>query len=449
MRRAPVLKSIVTVICLLLFLLQPNIHCSNKSGENTSGKGNNPIYTKGPDVGLWESPSAPDQVLAQEVKMQPGAAEVSDEAMRFLEKADQKTGVYVFSDDAPGVAKLEPGKFVFFRNHSVRKIVSTEEKDGKLIVRTAKCRFTDVFSDAHLHFKEHYDWKDHTTALLENFDLSFGNAVYAQDGGSSFSQSLSWEGELRGYKVKIKLNPEGGRKLNFEINVRKETSANITFKGFISEFDNETEVTVAGSELQLFRSENANLQGEVEVQFAAVELGDEGEMLNIPWTIFERPILISGIPFVFKIKANAKVFPAIPAGASSQGHMKFSYNSNTGFRYEGRRVNPEGNVTGQTFEILGETLSAGTIGSGLGLGLEFPRLEIASLGEIIVPYFLMNTYLDTQLDTYRPCQMGNMKGKLVAGLSLSFFGASYNAERELWKAQKRWEREGSNCPPEE
>ncbi len=89
------------------------------------------------------------------------------------------------------------------------------------------------------------------------------------------------------------------------------------------------------------------------------------------------------------------------------------------------------------------------MGAGLGLGLEFPRIEIASLGEIIVPYFLMNTYLDTQLDTYRPCQMGNMKSKLVAGLSLSFFGASYNAERELWKAQKRWEKEGSNCPPED
>lgn len=447
MRRSSFTRSLAFILTLFVFLFQPNIYCGQK--EAGQGKGNNPLYSKAKDVGIWDPPAAPDQVIASEVKMKPGAVEVDEESMGFLEKADQQSGQYVFGKNAPGVEDLKPGSFAFFRNHSVRKIISAKEENGKIIVKTAKCKFTDVFSDAHLHFREHYDWKDNSAAILEKFNLSFGNPVFAQDGGSSFSQNLSWEGTVRGYKVKIKLQPEGGRKLNFDINIRKESKANISFKGFISDFDNETEVSVANSELQLFRSENSNLRGEVEAQFAAVELGDDGEMLNIPWTMFERPLLISGIPFVFKIKANAKVFPAIPGGASSQGHMKFSYNGNTGFRYEGRRVNPEGNITAQTFEILGETLAAGAMGAGLGLGLEFPRFEIASLGEIVVPYFLMNTYLDTQLDTYRPCQMGNMKGKLVAGLSLSFFGASYNAEKELWKASKRWEREGSNCPPEE
>ena len=444
MQRKSLFRFLIMFFVLVVVFLQPNIHCNNKKDEAGEGKGNNPIFTKAKDVGLWEAPSAPDQVMASDIKLKGNAKEIGDDDMQYLEKADQKGGVYIFSDDADGVTKLSNGSFVFFRNHSVRKIVSTQKKDGKIIVRTAKCKFTDVFSDAHFHFKEHYDWKDNSTALLQKFDLSFGQMAHAQD---PVSQSLSWEGELRGYKVKVSIQPEGGRKLNFEINVRKETKANITFKGFISDFDNETEVTVANSELQLFRSENSNLHGEVEVKFAVVELGDEGEMLNIPWTMFERPMLVAGIPFVFKVKANAKVFPAVPTDASSQGHLKFSYNSNIGFRYEGRGVRPEGTVTGEAFQVLGETLSAGAMGAGLGLGMEFPRFEIASLGEIIVPYFLMNTYLDTQLDTYRPCQMGNMKGKLVAGLSLSFFGASYNAERELWKAQKRWEREGSNCPP--
>ncbi len=447
MHRPSIIRVIIITVCFAIFFLQPNIHCSNEKGKQAANaKGNNPIFTKAKDVGGWEPPSAPDQVIASDIKMKENAKEVSDDDMQYLEKADLKSGEYVFSDEASGVAKLQPGSFVFFRNHSVRKIVSTSKEDGKIKVKTSKCKFTDVFSDAHLHFKEHYDWKDNRSAMMQKLNISFGQMAYAQD---PVSQSLSWEGDLRGYHLKIKLEPEGGRKLNFDINIRRQSAANITFKGFISDFDNETEVTVADSELELFRSENSNLRGEVEVQFAAVQLGDEGEMLNIPWTIFERPILISGVPFIFKIKANAKVFPAIPAGASSQGHMKFSYNSNTGFRYEGRRVSPQGNVTGETFDVLGETLSAGTMGAGLGLGLEFPRFEIASLGEIVVPYFLMNTYLDTQLDTYRPCQMGNLKGKLVAGLSLSFFGASYSAETKLWEKKKRWEREGSNCPPEE
>jgi hypothetical protein len=450
MKSQSVFRALVYTIAVLFLLIQPNIYCkNNKSGRDVQITGNNPIFSKPADAGMWEPPAAPDVILASEVKLKPGAAEVKDDDMKFFEKADMTTGEYVFSSAASGVAKLQPGSFAFFRNHSVRKIISAENKDGKLVLKTAKCNFTDVFSDAHLHFKNHYSWQDNSRAVLKSFGLSFGQLAQAQGGSSSFSQSLSWEGTLHGYKIKIELKPEGGRKLNFDINMRRQTQASITFKGFISDYTNETEVMVADSELQLFRSQNQNLRGEVEVQFAAVELGEESAMINIPWTMFQHPVLIGGIPFTFKIKANVKVFPVIGQGASSQGHFKFTYSSDIGFRYEGRRVSAEGNVAGQTMEIIGETLSASMMGNGIGMGVEFPRFEIASLGEVVVPYFLMNTAVDTQVDTYRPCQMGNMKCRLVAGLTLSFFGASYNAERELWKGKKRWTREGSNCPPEE
>ncbi|MBL0337053.1 MAG: hypothetical protein IPP73_17500 [Chitinophagaceae bacterium] len=443
-------RKLVMFAVVFFVFLQPSIQCSNHDKSNAGIKSSNPIYALDKDAGIqWEA-SAPDEILASEVKMQPGVVEVPDAEMNYLEKADQQGGEYVFAGDASGVAKLQPGSFVFFRNHSVRKILSTESKDGKVVVQTEKCKFTDVFSDAHLHFKEHYDWKDNSAAILNHFSLSFGNVAMAQGGGGGgLSQNLSWEGDLANYHVKIKLQPEGGRKLNYEINMRRQSSANITFKGYISDYDNETELTVANSELQLFRSQNQNLHGEVEVLFAAVNLGEDGELINIPWTMFERPILIGGIPFVFKTKANVKVFPYIQENESSQGNFKFTYDSNIGFQYSGNAVNAEGDVTSNTMEVVGETLSASMMGNGIGMGVEFPRFEIASLGEIVVPYFLMNTAVDTQVDTYAPCQMGNMRCKLVAGLSLSFFGASWNAERELWHANKRWERPGGHCPPEE
>lgn len=440
----------IIVFILLLAFLQPSVNCgSKKSGTNATAT-TNPIYKQDSDAGIQWAASAPDEVLASEVKLQPGAVEVSDDNMKYFEKGDMQNGEYVFSSAASDVAKLQPGSFVFFRNHSVRKIVSVESKDGKIVLQTEKCKFTDVFSDAHLHFKEHYDWKDNSTALLNKFHLSFGNMAYAQSGGGgSLSQNLSWEGDLASYHIKIKLQPESGHKLNYEINMRKQTSANITFKGYISDYDNETELEVSNSELQMFRSQNQNLHGEVEVQFAAVELGEDGELINIPWTMFERPILIGGIPFMFKTKANVKVFPFIGQGASSQGHFKFTYDSNIGFRYAANSVSADGDVSSNTMDVVGETLSASMMGNGIGMGVEFPRFEIASLGEVIVPYFLMNTAVDTQVDTYAPCQQGNMRCKLVAGVNVSFFGASYAAESELWKAHKRWTTPDSHCPPEE
>ncbi len=443
------LKPVATALLLLLVFLQPNISCNNK-GAGPSANGGNPIYAKDPDAGIQWAASAPDEVLASDVKLKPGAMEVPDADMNQLRSADMKGGDYVFAASAGSVLKLPPGAFVFFRNHSVRKIVGTEKKGNEIVVHTEHCNFTDVFSDAHIHFREHYDWKDNATALLNKFHLSFGNMTYAQSGrGAGMSQNLSWEGDLAGYHIKIKLQPESGQKLNYDINMRKESSANITFKGNVSNYTNETELDVENSELQLFRSQNQNLHGEVEVQFAAVELGEDGELINIPWTMFERPVLIGGIPFMFKTKANVKVFPFIGQGASSQGHFKFTYDSNIGFRYAGGSVSADGDVTSNTMQVVGETLSASMMGNGIGMGVEFPRFEIASLGEVIVPYFLLNTAVDTQVDTYAPCQMGNMRCKLVAGLTLSFFGASYSAEQELWKAHKRWTTPGSNCPPED
>lgn len=451
MRNKPAGKFLVTLVILIVVFLQPNIYCSRKDKKGSTSKSTNPIYAPNENAGIQWTASAPDEVLAAEVKLQPTAKEVQDADMNYLEKADMKTGEYVFSAAASGVAKLEPGSFVFFRNHSVRKIISTEKKGGKIVVRSEKCKFTDVFSDAHIHFKEYYDWKDNRNAILDKFNVSFGNMAHAQGGDDAVSQDLSYEGDLAGYHISITLNPEGGRKLNYEIIMSRQNagSANITFKGYISDYTNETELTVADSELQLFRSQNQNLHGEVEVLFAAVELGEDGELINIPWTMFERPILIGGIPFMFRTKANVKVFPYIHENASSQGNFKFTYDSDIGFQYAGNAVNADGNVASNTMEVIGETLSASMMGNGIGMGVEFPRFEIASLGEVIVPYFLMNTAVDTQVDTYAPCQMGNMRCKLVAGLTLSFFGAEYNAERELWKAHKRWERPGGRCPPEE
>ena len=90
---------------LVVVFLQPNIHCNNKKDEAGESKGNNPIFTKAKDVGLWEAPSAPDQVMASDIKLKANAKEIGDDDMQYLEKADHKGGVYIFSDDADGVAK--------------------------------------------------------------------------------------------------------------------------------------------------------------------------------------------------------------------------------------------------------------------------------------------------------------------------------------------------------
>src|SRR5690606_9281540 len=132
----------IALILLLLIFLQPHVNCNNEKpgGEAARENGNNPLFTREENTAIWEAPSAPDEILASSVTMKPGAKEITETNMRYLEKIDQKSGLYIFSDEAEEVAALAKGSFVFFRNHSVRRIVSVENKDGKINVKTAKCR---------------------------------------------------------------------------------------------------------------------------------------------------------------------------------------------------------------------------------------------------------------------------------------------------------------------
>src|SRR5688572_29226362 len=117
MQRKSLFRFLIMSFVLVVVFLQPNIHCNNKKATAAEGKGNNPIFAKAKDVGLWEAPSAPDQVITSEVKLKANAKEVGDDDMQYLEKADQKNGVYIFSDDADDIGKLPTGGFVFFKNH--------------------------------------------------------------------------------------------------------------------------------------------------------------------------------------------------------------------------------------------------------------------------------------------------------------------------------------------
>src|SRR5690606_37803148 len=107
--------SIAFMLVLLIFL-QPHINCNDDKpgGEAARENGNNPLFIRDENTAIWEAPSAPDEILASTVTMKPGAKEITENNMRFLEKIDQKSGMYVFSDDAEEVAALAKGSFVFF-----------------------------------------------------------------------------------------------------------------------------------------------------------------------------------------------------------------------------------------------------------------------------------------------------------------------------------------------
>ncbi len=388
---------------------------------------------------------------------------ISVSTMNKLNSYDEKTGFYTFDNESEGIEDLKPGTVVLFEGHSLRKIKSVRNEDGKIIVVTEFAKLTDYYKDAKISYNALIDWNDNSTGAL-NMDI--GQPI-ATMGFSSLetigkinklttipslvqNNNVKLKKEIKGWKVELTIEPTSEGKLKIKIDAKKNHLCSITAEGFISSFNSNANINIANGETQLFNYSNQDLKGEMEIKFSAVGLGSQIAILEIPAKI-ERTIMVNGvIPVKLTIKANLKIYPEVAVGSSSQVSMKLTYNSTAGFSYEGGRVKSVGDIRGENTEQTGDCNTATAGIAGMGVGIEFPRFEIGILGNVIVPYMVLNThsysYLSTGLLDNTPCHFAELKYNMHAGVSLNFLGAgSINNDYKVFEDKKRWIADGSHC----
>lgn len=371
-----------------------------------------------------------------------------------LESYNSETGTYTFSGSADEVEDLEVGKVVLFETHSLRKITAVKKEGGKIIVESEYARLTDYFKEASISYSAPVSWDKKGIAATK---VTLGQPIAVMANPSLLllqdienETSISLEREIRGWKVGFELQPESGGKLNITLSAEKERICSIKAEGFISSFTSNATIEIGNGETQEFSYNNDGLEGEVELKFAAVGLGSEIAILEIPATI-ERTILVQGIiPVTLRLKANLKIYPEVAAGSSSQASMKLTYNSNLGFSYGNGSMSTTGGVSNDTAEQTGDSNTATAGIAGMGVGVEFPRFEIGILGNTVVPYLLLNThassYLSTGLLDNRPCHTATIKYEAHAGVSMDFLGVmSINNDYKIFEDERRWTAEGSHC----
>ena len=379
---------------------------------------------------------------------------ISASVIANLENYDAETGTYTFSDDADEVEDLEVGTVVLFEGHSLRKIKSVKKEGGKIMVESEFARLTDYFKEADISYSAPVTW-DKAGVAAANVKVGQPIAtivppLFTTLDGEEEGLHVKIEREIRGWKIEFELTPEAGDKLKIKLTATKERVCSITAEGFISSFTSNSSIQIEGGETQQFSYNNDGLEGEVELKFAAVGLGSEIAILEIPATI-ERTILVQGIiPVTLRLKANLKIYPEVAAGSSSQASMKLTYNSNLGFSYDGSRMNTTGGVSNDTAEQTGDSNTATAGIAGMGVGGEFPRFEIGILGNTVVPYLLLNThassYLSTGLLDNRPCHTATLKYAAHAGVNMNFLGVmTINNDYKIAEQEKRWKAEGSHC----
>ena len=425
-------NTITSIISLLLILLLFN-NCGGSEKKQGSGNGNIPE----PDKSTYDVEFTDITVV------------IEKDIMESFISSDKKSGVYKFKNDADDLLDLKPGEIVFFYGNSVRRVNNVVEDGGEIIVNTEYVTLNEAIKNGTIGWENKIDWSS-DQAEVQNASLLIGDELFAAQETSEFK--IHYEGKIQGWDISLDLVPKNN-KLTIDITGTKSIAGQkvctISGKGFISQFTNECHFRFADSNLESFEMVNHGLNGELELKFAAVGLGSQIAQLEIPAKI-RIPTRIYGIPVSFNLGCNLKIFPEVGEGASSQASYKIIYDSDMGFKFANNTAEATSKLNSHNMEVTGETVSAGVITTGVGVGLEFPRIEVAVLGEIIVPYFLYNTSVITFYEpgiasNLPPCQEGKMTIKCVSGIDLQFFGASYAFSKDHFEKVRKWQTEGSQC----
>jgi hypothetical protein len=406
--------------------------------------------------------------LTFNVTVQQNTEAVKADVMTELESYDPESGTYVFTNEADQVADLAPGKVVLFEGHSLRKISGVEKREGKIIVHSEFAKLTDYYKDADITYSQKITW-DNQAAASTRVQLGepkvimagFGQLAQAESDGGEGATESDFEGseeglhvrlqqEINGWKVGFELTPQSGDRLNIKLTAEREHVCTISAEGHISSFTSNADIQISGGETQEFSYNNDGMEGEVEVKFAAVGLGSDVAILEIPASI-ERTILVNGIiPVTLRLKANLQIIPEVSVGSSSQASVILRYNSNTGFAYNAGSVTAQGEVTSDGPEQTGDCNTASAAVAGMGVSVEFPRFEIGILGNLVVPYLLIKTHTSSFIQTGafggRPCHQATCKYEAHAGVNMSFLNvASINYDYKITEHEQRWTAPGSQC----
>ena len=383
---------------------------------------------------------------------------VSGSVMQYLESYDEKTGTYVFSKNADVIEDLKVGSVVLFETHSLRKIKSVTKKGGEIVVESEFAMLTDYFKDAQIDYKADINWGDPVAAgstkmIVGQPIATMINPINGMNSGAvtQAGVNVNFERTLKGWKIKLKLEPLAGSKLKIELSATKGNVCSVVAKGFISSFTSNLNISIIDGQTRNFSYSNNGIQAEMEVKFSAVGLGSEIAILQIPAKI-ERIILVYGvIPVTLRLKANLKIIPEVAAGSSSQVSMKLSYTTNQGFTFNAGSVTPQGSVSGASPQQTGDSNTATTGIAGMGVTVEFPRFEVGIFDTLVVPYLVMSTTFSSYLNTgllsaTPPCHLARLKYKANAGVTMSLFGVlSINNDYKLFEHEKRWATADSDC----
>jgi hypothetical protein len=325
---------------------------------------------------------------------------------RILKSVGSDGNVFVFDDSDPRIQNLREGQVLFLENIAVQKVLAVVRKDNLIIVGTDYASLPDFIQQGHLKWDAPIQFgslfaqvkhpSEFKAAKLPMWWIP-GGAVHAA------STELSFSGKVDDWDASILVTP-GSNRLDIAFKVSRSyqgMSVMVSSKGYVKDFVSSADIQVSPGNLDNFSYYAKNLNGEMNVDYAATRgegdaAGIDKPNIKLP-PIAKIPMPIYGIPFMLTINANLILKPGFGAKKeAASGSFHITYSGDEGFQVKGGNPQPSGSIDGSG--AFGQITTASLAPHAILIGLAAPKITL-SLGPGSATDFLQQAFPSGMADT--------------------------------------------------
>jgi hypothetical protein len=308
-------------------------------------------------------------------------------ARRILKSVNSDGNIFVFDDSDQRIKNLQEGQILFLENSAVQKVLAVAKKDKLIIVGTDYASLTDFIQqgrlkwDAPINFGSLYARADKSNPTISPESMAWwipASTVYAA------GTQLSYSGKVDGWDTTIGVTP-GANRLDLALKVSRSyqgMSVMVSSKGFVKDFVSSADVQISPGNLDNFSYYAKNLNGEMNVEYAATRgegdaAGIDKPNIKLP-PVAKIPMPIAGIPFMLTINANLILKPGFGAKKeAASGSFRFTYSGDEGFQVKAGSPQSSGSVDGSgSFDRV---TTASLAPHAILIGMAAPKITL-SLG---------------------------------------------------------------------
>ena len=304
---------------------------------------------------------------------------------RILKSIGSDGDIFVFDNSDSRVQNLHEGQIFLLDKVAVRKVLAVAKKDNLIIVGTDYASLTDFIQQGQLKwtapikFGSLFSAKDSSAPSRPAPSMWFipNGTVYAA------GTELSYSGKVDDWDTSMRVTPSSNRlDVAFRVS-RSSQGMNVmtAAKGYLKDFLSSADIQVAQGDLSNFSYNATDLNGEVDVQYAATRDGEAAGIdkpnIKLP-PLAKIPMPIDGIPFMLTINANLILKPGFGAKKeAASGSFQITYSGDEGFQVKGG--DPQSSSTIDGSGTIGRVQTASLAPHAILIGLAAPKITL-SLG---------------------------------------------------------------------